>query len=63
MIATRYLLLQVEQEGAACHKATAPVSTSIKNQGQNVEVTELMLKSPEEIYGSKKKSSKTKMVF
>ena len=49
------LLLQVEQEGAACHEGyRSCFFSSIKDQVQNLEITEPMLKSPKEIYGSKK---------
>ncbi|MDC0267950.1 phosphoribosyl-AMP cyclohydrolase [bacterium] len=46
------LLIQVEQEGAACHEGyRSCFFTSISDEGRSVQVTEPMLKSPEEIYG------------
>jgi len=48
------LLIQVEQKGAACHEGyRSCFFTSIKDQGKKLEITEPMLKSPDEIYGSK----------
>ena len=48
------LLVQVEQDGAACHEGyRSCFFTSIDQDGANSKITESMLKSPEEIYGKK----------
>jgi phosphoribosyl-AMP cyclohydrolase len=48
------LLVQVEQDGAACHEGyRSCFFTSIDQDGANSKITEPMLKSPEEIYGKK----------
>lgn len=47
------LLIQVEQEGAACHEGYK--SCFFRSAaGDDVKVTEPMLKSPDDIYGGKK---------
>ncbi len=49
------LLVQVEQEGAACHEGyRSCFFTSIEQEGAATKITEPMLKSPEEIYGKSK---------
>ncbi len=49
------LLVQVEQEGAACHEGyRSCFFTSIDQEGASTKITEPMLKSPEEIYGKSK---------
>jgi len=48
------LLVQVEQDGAACHEGyRSCFFTSIDEAGAHSKITEPMLKSPEEIYGKK----------
>jgi phosphoribosyl-AMP cyclohydrolase len=48
------LLVQVEQDGAACHEGyRSCFFTSIDQEGANSKITEPMLKTPEEIYGKK----------
>jgi phosphoribosyl-AMP cyclohydrolase len=48
------LLIKVEQKGAACHEGyQSCFFRSIKDSGEQVEITEPQLVSPEDIYGKK----------
>ena len=48
------LLVQVEQEGAACHEGyKSCFFRAVENSGEGFHVTEERLKNPEEIYGKK----------
>jgi phosphoribosyl-AMP cyclohydrolase len=49
------LLIQVEQNGAACHEGyKSCFFRSIEEKGTSVKITEVLLKSPDEIYSGKK---------
>lgn len=49
------LLIQVEQNGPACHEGyKSCFFRSIEGQGETVKTTEPRLKTPEELYGKKK---------
>jgi phosphoribosyl-AMP cyclohydrolase len=48
------LLIQVEQEGAACHEGyQSCFFRSVKNGGESAAVSEIQLVNPEEVYGKK----------
>jgi phosphoribosyl-AMP cyclohydrolase len=48
------LLIQVEQIGAACHKGyRSCFFRSVGSTGQAIEITEVQLQKPEDIYGKK----------
>lgn len=48
------LLIQVEQEGAACHEGyKSCFFRSVKDAGESVEIAEMQLVDPNEVYGSK----------
>jgi len=48
------LLIQVEQEGAACHEGyKSCFFRSVKDGGESVAISELQLFDPNEVYGNK----------
>jgi phosphoribosyl-AMP cyclohydrolase len=48
------LLIQVEQNGAACHEGyQSCFFRSVQDGGKDIKITEPLLKSPEEIYNKK----------
>ncbi len=48
------LLIRVEQEGAACHEGyKSCFFRSVKDVGESVEISEMQLVDPNEVYGSK----------
>ena len=49
------LLIQVEQNGAACHEGyKSCFFRSVQDAGKDFQVTEAQLETPEQIYGKKK---------